>query len=112
MIRTLWKLTGSGRLVFPSARHLHHPMSENALGYLLNRAGYHGRHVPHGFHAAFSTVMNEWANQHGRPDDRAVIDLMLARDGSDFLRSRLRRLAVEARRLAKGGYRFLMRGNG
>ncbi len=33
-------------------------------------------------------------------------------DGSDSLRSRVRRLAAEARRLAKGGYRFLMRGNG
>ncbi|WP_067736038.1 DUF2285 domain-containing protein [Novosphingobium naphthalenivorans] len=33
-------------------------------------------------------------------------------DGSDFLRSRVRRLAAEARRLAKGGYRFLMRGEG
>src|SRR3546814_12281125 len=53
-------------------------MSENALGDLLNRAGYHGRHVPHGFRAAFSTIMNEWAKVHGRPDDREVIDLMLA----------------------------------
>lgn len=35
-------------------------MSENALGYLLNRAGYHGRHVPHGFRASFS-IVNEWA---------------------------------------------------
>jgi len=36
-------------------------MIENALVYLLNRAGYHRRHVPHGFRAAFSTIMNEWA---------------------------------------------------
>ena len=78
VIRAVQQLTGSAPLVFPSARHLHHPMSENALGYLLNRVGYHGRHVPHGFRAAFSTIMNEWANQHGREDDRAVIDLMLA----------------------------------
>lgn len=53
-------------------------MSENAIGYLLNRAGYHGHHVPHGFRAAFSTIMNEWAKEQGRPDDREVIDLMLA----------------------------------
>src|SRR3546814_13438836 len=54
VLRTTWKLSGTGKLVFPGNRHLHRPMSENALGYLLNRAGYHGRHVPHGFRAAFS----------------------------------------------------------
>jgi hypothetical protein len=57
---------------------MHQPMSENALGYLLNRAGYHGHHVPHGFRAAFSTIMNEWAERNGREGDRAIIDLMLA----------------------------------
>lgn len=66
-------LTGRGPLVFPNARWAHRPMSENAIGYLLNRAGYAGRHVPHGFRASFSSIMNE-----RRPDDRAVIDLMLA----------------------------------
>ena len=78
VLRALWPLTGEGVLVFPSARHTHQPMSENALGYLLNRAGYHGHHVPHGFRAAFSTIMNEWAERHGKEGDRAIIDLMLA----------------------------------
>jgi integrase len=78
VLRALWPLTGDGALTFPSARHLHQPMSENALGYLLNRAGYHGHHVPHGFRAAFSTIMNEWAERHGKEGDRAIIDLMLA----------------------------------
>ena len=75
---TVWPLTGEGDLVFPSNRHQHRPMSENAIGYLLNRAGYHGHHVPHGFRAAFSTIMNEWAERHGKQLDRAIIDLMLA----------------------------------
>lgn len=75
---TVWPLTGGGDLVFPSNRHQHRPMSENAIGYLLNRAGYHGHHVPHGFRAAFSTIMNEWAEQNGKELDRAIIDLMLA----------------------------------
>ncbi len=48
-------------------------MSEYAIGYLLNRAGYHHRHVPHGWRATFSTVMNE-----AYPAERNVIDLMLA----------------------------------
>jgi integrase len=78
VLRALWPLTGRGDLVFPSNRHGHKPMSENALGYLLNRAGYHGHHVPHGFRAAFSTIMNEWAEREGKLHDRSVIDLMLA----------------------------------
>ena len=66
VLRALWPLTEGGELVFPGSRHGHRPMSENAIGYLLNRAGYHGRHVPHGFRAAFSTIMNEWASVMAR----------------------------------------------
>jgi integrase len=71
--RAVEPLTGRGPLMFPNARHAHRPMSENALGYLLNRAGYHGRHVPHGWRAAFSSIMNI----RFRPD-RHIIDLMLS----------------------------------
>lgn len=78
VLKALWPLTGEGELLFPSNRHTHRPMSENAIGYLLNRAGYHGHHVPHGFRAAFSTIMNEWAEREGKDHDRQVIDLMLA----------------------------------
>ncbi|TWD45892.1 hypothetical protein FB480_1177 [Agrobacterium vitis] len=53
-------------------------MSENAIGYLLNRAGYHHKHVPHGWRATFSSVMNELF-----PADRAIIDLMLAQTPKD-----------------------------
>lgn len=72
-IEALRSLTGRGPLAFPNTRHAHKPMSENALGYLLNRAGYHGHHVPHGWRATFSSVMNERFRA-----DKAVIDLMLA----------------------------------
>jgi integrase len=71
-------LTARYKFIFPSTRHSHRPMSENAIGYLYNRVGFHGRHVPHGWRAAFSTIMNERAERLGRPTDRAVIDLMLA----------------------------------
>ncbi|MFL5285208.1 MAG: tyrosine-type recombinase/integrase [Rhodopila sp.] len=67
------KVAGNNPLVFPSSRHPWRPMSENSLGCLLNRAGYFGVHVPHGFRASFSSVMNE---RHRA--DRLVIDLMLA----------------------------------
>jgi integrase len=78
VLRAVHRLTGRGELVFPGQRHAHIPLSENAVGYLYNRAGWHGRHVPHGWRAAFSTIMNERAKLAGIADDRAVIDLMLA----------------------------------
>lgn len=43
VLRAIRPLTGRFALVFPSARHSHRPMSENAIGYLYNRSGYHGR---------------------------------------------------------------------
>ncbi|MBD9539913.1 integrase arm-type DNA-binding domain-containing protein [Ensifer sp. ENS04] len=77
-IKVLRSLTGRGPYVFPNGRHAHKPMSENALGYLLNRAGYHHKHVPHGFRSTFSTNMNE-----RYPADRQIIDLMLAHTPKD-----------------------------
>lgn len=73
IIDSLRKLTGRGPYVFPNGRHFHKVMSENAIGYLLNRAGYHHKHVPHGWRAAFSSLMNEQ-----RPRDRLIIDMALA----------------------------------
>ena len=58
-IAALRTLTGAGPLPFPSAVDPHRPMSENALSELLIRAGYKNLHVPHGFRASFSTIMNE-----------------------------------------------------
>lgn len=98
VLRAIWPLTGAGTLVFPSSRHAHRPMSENAIGYLLNRAGYHGRHVPHGFRAAFSTIMNEWAEQHGKEHDRKIIDLMLAHVPKEKVESAYNRAAYLPRR--------------
>lgn len=47
-------------------------IAEGALRALYDRAGYAGRHVPHGWRAAFSTIMNE-----RRPGDRVAIDRAL-----------------------------------
>jgi integrase len=74
----LRKLTGRYALCFPSERHVHRPISENTLRELLIRAGYYQRHVPHGFRAAFSTIMNERPAAERKEGDRDVIDLMLA----------------------------------
>lgn len=73
-------------------------MSENAIGYLLNRADYHGHHVSHGFRAAFSTIMNEWAERNGDPHDRKVIDLMLAPVPKDKVEGAYNRAAYMPRR--------------
>jgi integrase len=91
-------LTGRYPFVFPGVRHAHRPMSENALGYLYNRCGYHGRHVPHGWRAAFSTVMNERAERAGRSGDRAVIDLMLAHVPANKVEGAYNRAAYMERR--------------
>ncbi|GCD50140.1 tyrosine-type recombinase/integrase [Acetobacter pasteurianus] len=64
--------------LFPNTRRPKLPMSENAIGYLINRAGYHGRHVPHGFRSTFSSNMNERF-----PLDHDVIELMLAHASKD-----------------------------
>lgn len=98
VLNALHPVTGSGQLLFPSARQILRPMSENAIGYLLNRAGYHGRHVPHGWRAAFSTIMNEWAKRNGRADDREVIDLMLAHVPRDKVEGAYNRAAYLPRR--------------
>ena len=79
-LRAVRRLTGRGKLVFPGQRHSHRPLSENAIGYLYNRVGYHGRHVPHGWRAAFSTTMNARAVKLKRPEDKAIIELMLAHE--------------------------------
>lgn len=63
--------------LFPGPSNLG-PISDSTLSQLYLDAGYRGRHVPHGWRAAFSTIMNERAAQQDRPADRAIIDLMLA----------------------------------
>jgi len=98
VLRAARALSGRNELVFPSQRHAHKPISENAVGYLYNRVGWHGRHVPHGWRAAFSTIMNEWARKHGRPDDRAVIDLMLAHVPKDRVEAAYNRAEFMDRR--------------
>lgn len=92
-LRALWRLTGRGPLCFTNARHAHRPMSENAIGYLLNRAGYHHKHVPHGWRATFSTVMNE-----AFPQDHRIIDLMLAHVPKDKVEGAYNRAAHLKRR--------------
>lgn len=66
-------LTGHLALVFASPRNPAKPISDMTLSMLFKRAGFDGRHVPHGWRASFSTIMNE---RH--PDERDAIDAALA----------------------------------
>ncbi|MGA1803662.1 tyrosine-type recombinase/integrase [Rhizobium sp. HT1-10] len=93
-IAALRQISGKGPLAFPNARHAHKPMSENAMGYLLNRAGYHGHHVPHGFRSTFSSIMNE-----SFPADKATIDLMLAHVPKDKVEGAYNRALFLQRRI-------------
>lgn len=105
ILRCMEQLTGDLELVWPGDRHPHKPMSENTLRALLIRAGYYQRHVPHGFRAAFSTIMNErceriWraSGQEGLSPDRAIIDLMLAHVPKDRVEGAYNRAAYMPRR--------------
>ncbi len=93
VIEALGTLTGASPFAFPNARFFHRPMSENALGFIVKRAGFHGRHVPHGWRATFSTVMNERDRR-----DRAVIDLMLAHQPKEKVEAAYNRAAYMAER--------------
>ena len=78
VIRHAYMFSSSSDFVFCGGNSIVKPISENALSYLHLREGLRGRHVPHGWRATFSTVMNEWSNEKGQENDRMVIDLMLA----------------------------------
>ena len=85
-----WSFSSGSQFVFPGHHSLQKPMSENALSYLYLREGLRGRHVPHGWRSAFSTIMNEWIVEHGGPRDPLVVDLMLAHLPTSISASELR----------------------
>ncbi len=94
-LRGVRLLTGRARYVFPNARSGTEPITENAIGYLYNREGYKGRHVPHGWRSSFSTIMNEQAERELGADlrllaDRLIIDLMLAHTPAGMSATELR----------------------
>lgn len=100
-IEALRPLTGHLPYLFPNDRHAHRPMSENAVRALIIRAAggiYRHRHCPHGWRSSFSSLMNEWRRRDGRPDDREVINLMLAHVAEDKVEGAYNRAAHLERR--------------
>lgn len=78
-VKVALAFAGRRKFLFPSSRHSHRPITDNALNVAYRRViGWEGRQVPHGWRASFSTIMNERALDLDRPGDRAIIDLMLA----------------------------------
>ncbi|WP_066651793.1 tyrosine-type recombinase/integrase [Sphingomonas sp. CCH10-B3] len=79
VVRAVLALSGpTSPWLFPAATKRSVPISDSTLSGLYLASGFRGVHVPHGWRATFSTVMNERAAIEDRPGDRAIIDLMLA----------------------------------
>lgn len=70
------------------------PIGENAIRLFYRRAGFAGRHVPHGWRASFSTIMNEALGPEWRDD----IDRALAHSPKDKVEAAYNRSAQLARR--------------
>lgn len=86
-------LTGGNRYVFASTWHADGQLHQNTIGLLIQRAGYAGKHVPHGFRAAFSTILND-----RYPADKPIIDMMLAHSPRDAVEAVYNRAEVLQRR--------------
>ena len=93
VLRVLHPLSGRTDFLFPNARRVTAPANITLLAAILLRAECRGRHMPHGWRAAFSTIMNEHF-----PEDRAVIDLMLAHAPRNQVEAAYNRAAHRARR--------------
>lgn len=71
VLRRVRAIADASPLIFPAGGGTA-PIAERAIGDLYRRAGYAGRHVPHGWRASFSTILNE-----AHPDQRGTIDRAL-----------------------------------
>lgn len=58
------------------------PLGEAAIGALYARTSFAGRHVPHGWRATFSTIMNETMPQERGAIDQALGHTLKSEDGS------------------------------
>lgn len=120
-LRELYPLTGLGRYVFPSARSIHRPMSNNAVLAALRNLGFGKDEVTgHGFRATARTLLEEQLKY--RPE---IIEQQLAHNVRDPLgRAYNRTKHLEERRammqawadyldqLRRGGELIELRGRG
>lgn len=83
VLHAVRKLTGNGKMVFPSTWSAMDPMSENTINNLYKRLNFQGKHCSHGWRSSFSTIMNGQTERQAFGMerfnlDRLIIDLMLA----------------------------------
>lgn len=83
----------AGELVF-RGRGKNRPIGAGALRDLTIRAGYAGRHVPHGWRSSFSTILNETLGEEWR----SAIDLALAHSPKDKVEAAYNRAQLLGRR--------------
>lgn len=76
LLRSLWASARASAsfdksaLIFAAATG--RPIAEGAIGAIYKRAGYTGRHVPHGWRASFSSVLNVIHPEHRAAIDKAI----------------------------------------
>lgn len=92
VLRAARSIKACDALVFPG-RGKTGPLGSAAIGAIYVRAGFGGRHVPHGWRASFSTILNEHF-----PDDRAAIDRALAHVPKDKVEAAYNRAEQLGRR--------------
>jgi len=65
LLRDLYLMSGAGRYVFPSVHDPREPLSANTLGKALEKLGFKGELVPHGFRHMADTLLHEngWSDQ-------------------------------------------------
>jgi len=109
ILAAIKRLTGGRGYVFGHAWDTTVGMSIDTLGALLRRSSMAGKHVPHGWRSAFSTVMNGLHRA-----DREVIDLMLAHRRGNKVEAAYNRAAYMdwRRELAQEWANLLMEGKG
>jgi integrase len=97
ILKEVQKVTGGGKLVFPSATHgSSRPLSENTLNAALRRLGYgHDEMTAHGFRAMASTLLNQ--SGKWRPD---VVERALAHGERDKIRAAYNRAQYWDERVA------------
>ena len=83
VVELAMSLSGSPRWLFPGGKGWRNPISDATLPKLYAETELPVGHVPHGWRATFSTIMNERAGIAGNQADREIIDLMLAHVKAD-----------------------------
>lgn len=78
VVKAAMMASPSPTFLFPGIGDRRKPISDSTLSKHYREAKLRDAHVPHGWRASFSTIMNERAAAAGRTGDREIIDLMLA----------------------------------